>query len=181
MVAAHTQPASHGGKRHTAFAQFTKHSVTHCGEVVPAFCTRLCGDLWLTIFEMDVPDALIETVQTILNTRAISATRTIEVVASIKDQPQQVRGRHIKKACDLVRCFNIPRTMVMERGTQPGCVTHSTRNTLCTDSEGFPLCLAQAHVRRDTTSMPCTHRVGAILVGKHNERDTSSAICRPGK
>src|SRR5260221_4357644 len=82
-IASHMKPVSDGGERHAALAQFTKHPVAYRGEIIPAICTSLPGDLRLAVLEMNMPDALAETLQPVLDVPTIIAAGTIEEVARI--------------------------------------------------------------------------------------------------
>src|SRR5260370_12285951 len=124
------KPVSDGGERHVALAQFTKHPVAYRSEIIPAICTSLPGDLRLAVLEMNMPDTLTETVQPVLDVPAIIAAGTIEVVAGIEHQPQQVRIGHVQETSDLSPRFDIPGTIMIRRRLQPSRITPRNANTL---------------------------------------------------
>src|SRR5258708_32521439 len=113
-IASHMKPVSDGGERHVALAQFTKHPVAYRSEIIPAICTSLPGDLRLAVLEMNMPDALTETVQPVLDVPAIIAAGPLEVGAGIEHQPQQVRIGHIQETQRSSRPFDIPGTTGMK-------------------------------------------------------------------
>src|SRR5947209_5469132 len=86
-VVTHTQPFGDCSKRHTPKTQFTKHSVLHRREVIPAFCASLAGNLRVTILEMHVQDTFAKTIKPIQDALAIDTARAEEVMPGIEDQP----------------------------------------------------------------------------------------------
>src|SRR5258708_5308358 len=73
--------------------------------------------------------------------------------------------------------------MVMKSCPQTGRLTYNPRDLLCASRKGFPFRLAQAHSRCNTPGILCAQWVGAVVIGKHDERRwmCSSAVHHPGE
>src|SRR5208283_5225956 len=63
LVIAMCEPTQQGREVHASFAQFTVHSMPHAREVVPLLFAGAARHVGLDIFQMDIPDALLEAVQ----------------------------------------------------------------------------------------------------------------------
>src|SRR5260221_6918502 len=163
------QPICDGCERHIALAKLTKNPVSQRRKIVPASTAGFLCNLWLAILEMDMPDALAETLQSILDAQAIIAASAIEEVPGIEHQPQQVRVCHVQETSNLFRCLDVPGAMVMKSHLQAGFPAYSPRNTLGSTSEGMPFYRTQTHLRYDAPGMLCAYRVGAIVIGKNDQ------------
>src|SRR6266571_3971156 len=163
------QPICDGCKRHIALAKFTKNPVSQRRKIVPASTAGFLCNLRLAILEMNMPDALAETLQSILDAQAIIAASAIEEVPGIEHQPQQVRVCHVQETSNLFRCLDVPGAMVMKSHLQAGFPAYSPRNTLGSTSEGMPFYRTQTHLRYDAPGMLCAYRVGAIVIGKNDQ------------
>ncbi len=73
--------------------------------------------------------------------------------------------------------------MVVKSCPQTGRLTYNPRDLLGTARKGFPFRLAQAHSRCNTPGIPCAQRVGAVVIGKHDEGRwlRCLAFCHPGE
>src|ERR1051326_4143445 len=143
--------------------------MSHGREIVPAFCTGLPGNLRLAVFEMPMPDAFTKTFKPFQDALAINETCTVEVVASIEDQPYKIGIGHVQEKGDFFRRLDIPGTMMMESQRQAGLLTYSTSDALSATSKGLPLRQAQTHLRCDTPRVLRSHRVCTVGIGKNDE------------
>src|SRR5579872_382203 len=75
------QPAQDSGEIDAAFAEFTEDAVTEGLEVVPAFGAGAVRDVWIAVFKVDVPDAVLETVESFDHA---GATGSVRIVAGVE-------------------------------------------------------------------------------------------------
>src|SRR5271166_1176908 len=90
LVIAMCEPTQQGREVHASFAQFTVHSMPHAREVVPLLFAGAARHVGLDIFQMDIPDALLEAVQSRYEVDVLAA-RSVNVVAGVEHQSQPLR------------------------------------------------------------------------------------------
>jgi hypothetical protein len=144
--------------------------MTQGREIVPALLARLCSNLRLTIFEMNVPDAIAETAQPIQHDLTIIAAGAVEVVAGIKDQPDQIGVGQVEEASDLLRRLDVARAVMVEGDGQAGGGADGVGNALGPTRKSFPFDGVQAQVGSDAPGKAGAQRVCTVVVGQNDER-----------
>src|SRR5438067_2378921 len=150
--------------------QFTKHPVLYRFEIIPAFRMSLLSNVRLAIFEMHVQDTFAETFETVKDDLAIDAARAVEIMTRIEHKPEQVRVGHIKEMGDCFWRLDVTTAMMMKSHRESGFVTYSASNAFGTPGECFAFGWTQTHFKCDAASILCAQRVGAVGIGKDEQR-----------
>src|SRR5690348_17460538 len=98
---------------------------------------RFLGKFPAAIFQMHVPDAMLEAVQPC---RHVAISRAKHIMPGVKNQSDGPRICELQKALDLIRSFYIASTVMVKDRFQPGGVLNRSSDRVCTLRESPPFC-----------------------------------------
>src|SRR5207245_8436315 len=88
-------------------------------EIIPAFGARFLGDVATAVLQVDVPDAILESLQARYDVAIAGAEH---VVPGVKNQVNGLRVGQFEELCDFIGAFDVPGAMVMKDGAERGGV-----------------------------------------------------------
>src|SRR6185369_6510425 len=109
-----------------AFAQFAKDAVLERLEIIPFIRARLFVHGRIAIFEVDVPDAVLELT---VSLEGVAAT-TETIVARVKAKADQIGIGGLHQVRDFPRRLDKPGAMMMEHAAQSRVTAHGISDTV---------------------------------------------------
>src|SRR5215469_4342988 len=135
-------------------------------EIIPAFGAGFLGDIATAVFQVNVPDAILESLQARYD---VAIAGSEHVVPGVKNQTNGLRVSQFEELCYLIGGFDVPCAMVMEDGTQPGGFGDGVGDGIRAVCKHFPLRRSEGKVWADAPGIQSPLGHSAVLVGKHEE------------
>ena len=130
-------------------------------------------DREVAVLEVHVPDAT-----------GVSIEHLNRVAAAVpgwpvsKQRPRQVASVRAIGASISVRGFDIPATVWVEHGAQPGRIEHRSRSTIRARGERVPLSGRQSVLGGDSTGALLSGRNRRVVVGQDDERVGAGGVAQ---
>src|SRR5262245_5754323 len=118
------QPVSHSRKIDIATPQLTKNAVPHRVEIAPPAFARPRCDMWLTILEVYMANAIAETIQPFKYHGRIVSPRAIQIVPGVEHQADQIWVGAFQKARDLSGRLDIAGAVMVKHSRQASLIAH---------------------------------------------------------